>query len=49
MVRECVSRNHLTKPLTAKLLDASRNYWISHGISDWGIVIDKEEGELNEK
>ena len=49
MVRECVSRNHLTKPLTAKLLDASRKYWISHGVSDWGIVIEREEGELNGK
>lgn len=43
MVRECVSRKHLTKPMTAKLLDASRNYWKSHGISDWGIVIEKED------
>ena len=25
LVRECVSRNHLTKPLTAKVLDGSRN------------------------
>lgn len=49
VVRECVSRKYLTKPLTAKLLDACRNYWISHGVSDWGIVVDKEEGELNEK
>ena len=40
MVRECVSRKHLTKP---KLLDASRNYWKSHGVSDWGIVIEEEE------
>lgn len=42
MVRECVSRKHLTKPMTAKLLDAGRNYWKYHGISDWGIVIEKE-------
>ena len=42
MVRECVSRKHLTKPMTTKLLDVSRNYWKSHGVSDWGIVI--EEG-----
>ena len=27
MVRECVYRKHLSKPMTAKLLDASRNYW----------------------
>lgn len=43
MVRECVSRKHLTKPITTKLLDASRNYWKSHGVSDWGIVIEEEE------
>lgn len=43
MVRECVSRKHLTKPMTTKLLEASRNYWKSHGVSDWGIVIEEEE------
>ena len=47
MIRECVSRKHLTKPMTAKLLDASRNYWKSHGISDWGIVVESE-GTVNE-
>lgn len=41
MVRECVERKHLTKPLTIKLLEASRQYWLRHGISDWGIVIEK--------
>lgn len=40
MVRECISRNHLMKPLTVKLLDASRDYWLSHGVTDWGLVID---------
>ena len=43
MVRECVYRNKLTKPKTAKLLEASRQYWIHHGVSDWGIVIDEEK------
>lgn len=43
MVRECVQRKHLIKPLTVKLLDASREYWISHGVTDWGIVIDEEK------
>ncbi|MBQ7065287.1 MAG: hypothetical protein IJN92_00540 [Lachnospiraceae bacterium] len=47
MIRECVSRKHLTKPMTAKLLDVSRTYWKNHGISDWGIVIEKE-GVANE-
>lgn len=48
MVRECVSRQYLTKPMTAKLLDMSREYWLRHGVSDWGIVIEKE-GEADEK
>ncbi len=36
MVRECVFRKFLMKPLTVKLLDASREYWIRHGVTDWG-------------
>ena len=36
MVRECVYRKFLTKPMTVKLLDASRNYWLNHGVTDWG-------------
>lgn len=42
MVRECVLRKHLTKPMTVKLLDISREYWIRHGVEDWGLVIDEE-------
>ena len=41
MVRECVERRHLTKPLTVKLLQASRDFWLRRGISDWGIVVEK--------
>ena len=41
MVRECVVREHLEKPLTVKLLDASRDYWMRNGIKDWGIVINE--------
>lgn len=41
-VRECVERKFLTKPLTVKLLDASRSYWLRHGVMDWGIVINEE-------
>ena len=41
-VRECVWRINLQKPSYAKLLDISRNYWLSHGVEDWGIVIEKE-------
>ena len=39
-VRECVERSHLTrpKPLTIKLLDTSRSYWLAHNVQDWGIV-----------
>lgn len=48
-IRECVFRSKLTRPLTCKLLDASRLYWKSHGVNDWGIVIDKEkEGVEND-
>ena len=39
MVRECVYKDKLLKPMTAKLLDMSRNYWLSKGVSDWGIVL----------
>lgn len=42
MVRECVWRKNLTRPTTARLLDVSCNYWIAHGVTDWGIVIEKE-------
>ena len=42
MVRECVFRKFLMKPLTVKLLDASRDYWLRHGVTDWGVVIDEE-------
>lgn len=43
MVRECVSRECLTKPMTVKLLDISRNYWLNHGVSDWGVVVNAEK------
>lgn len=42
MVRECVHRKFLTKPLTVKLLDESRMYWLRRGITDWGLVINEE-------
>lgn len=28
------------KPSVIKLLDEVRNYWLSRGVDDWGIVID---------
>lgn len=42
MVRECVYRKYLAKPMTVKLLDASREYWLRRGVTDWGLVIDEE-------
>lgn len=42
MVRECVFRKHLTKPMTVKLLEASRRYWLSRGVKDWGLVVDEK-------
>ena len=42
MVRECVNRKYITKPMNVKLLDASRNYWLRHGVTDWGIVTNEE-------
>ena len=41
MIRECVDRTKLLKPMTLKTLDISRNYWLSKGITDWGIVINE--------
>ena len=46
MVRECVERKHLTKPLTVKLLQASKDFWSRHAVSDWGSVVEKE-GDFN--
>lgn len=48
-VRECVYRKHLVKPMTAKLLDVSRNYWMRRGVTDWGIVVEKKEDADGEK
>ena len=35
---ECVYGKHLMKPLTVKLLDASRSFWLSRG-AEWGVII----------
>ena len=43
MVRECVFRKLISKPLTVKLLDISRNYWLKKGITDWGLVANEEK------
>lgn len=47
MVRECVYRKKLSLPRTCKLLDFSKNYWSNKGVTDWGIVIDKESNNEN--
>ena len=41
MVRECVERKYLMKPMTVRLLDASRDYWKRNGVEDWGLVINE--------
>lgn len=42
LVRECVDRRFLIKPLTVKLLDVSRLYWLHRGVTDWGLVVNAE-------
>lgn len=42
MVRECVFRSKLSLPRTCKLLDISREYWLKRGVTDWAIVVEKE-------
>ena len=42
MVRECIETRYLTKPMRVKLLDASRDYWMKLGVTDWGMVVDGE-------
>jgi len=46
MVRECVYRKHLSKPMTIKLLTASFRYWAERGVTDWGLVVDKDGAEV---
>ena len=43
MVRECIATKLLEKPLSMKLLDMSRTYWLRHGVTDWGLVVDAAE------
>lgn len=42
MVRECVMKQLLVKPMTMKLLNASRLFWLRRGVEDWGLVINHE-------
>ena len=43
MVRECISRKLLSRPQMAAMMDMSRTYWLRHGVTDWGIVVDASE------
>ena len=43
MIRECLYKNILLKPMNVKMLDASRKYRLSKGVTDWGIVLNEEE------
>ncbi|MBD5584212.1 MAG: hypothetical protein HDQ88_03950 [Clostridia bacterium] len=43
LVRECVYKEKLLRPQVIKMLDASRNYWLSKGINDWGIVLNESK------
>ena len=42
MVVECIEKDKLLKPLTCKMLDTSRNYWLSKGVEDWRLVVGEE-------
>ena len=44
-VREAVFRSYLSRPSVAEKLELSRRYWQQQGISDWGIIIDKEDAD----
>ena len=43
MVRECVYRSRIIKPMHYKLLEQSRNYWLHRGVMDWGCVINEKK------
>ena len=48
MVRECCYRSQLLKPRMIKLLDFSQRYWRKNGISDWKVVVEKEDDHAKE-
>lgn len=41
-VRECIQREHISKPKNIKLLDSSKEFWSLRGIEDWGLVVNKD-------
>lgn len=40
-VFECVRKDALTRPKTAKLLEASRQFWLRRGVTDWGLIVNE--------
>ena len=38
-VRECVFKKHLSKPMTVKMLDLSREYWLKKGVAFCRIMV----------
>ena len=42
LVRECLYRKLITKPMTIRLLEESRQYWLRRGVTDWGLIINEE-------
>ena len=43
MIRECISKSMLIRVTHCELLEISRKYWLSKGVTDWGIVIDGDK------
>lgn len=43
MVRECVYRSKITKPMQLTLLELSRNYWLHRGVMDWGVITNEKK------
>lgn len=48
-VREAVLRATLHRPSVIEKLQISKEYWNQKGVSDWGIVIEKETESKEEK
>lgn len=44
IVREAAYRQNLDKASTVDKLEYSRRYWLNRGISDWGIIVEREDG-----
>lgn len=44
-IYECERRDYLTKPMSAKLLEMSRQYWLKRGVNDFNIIVEERRGE----